>query len=390
MPCQLTYLLGRHPNPGETFIQREIDALRRRGWSLDVVSLAGASAIPACNRDKWPQEPPLPALAAATLRHALPLIFRLPLLPLQLLRRLPQTAALAQRLRATNASGIHAHFAHLPADMALLAARHAGVRFTCSVHAWDLFAQPAAATRRRLQPAAAVCACSQAAADAVRAAGIDPARIHLIHHGLPLAEYPFAWTPGNRRIVAVGRLEPKKGFDLLIHACARLRGESFACQIIGDGSQRAALGHLLRVAAAAADGRSLPVELTGPATPDEVRAAMRAADVLVLPSRRLPGNDRDGIANVLVEAMALGLPVVTTPAGAAGEVVRDRVNGRLVPPENPAALADAISALLNDPAARARLARAARATVEKDFNEEHTISQMEARVLRPQDARQLL
>lgn len=370
MPRHLTYLLGTHPCVSETFIQREIDALRRCGWLIDVVSLHGNSALPrhAANA----------SLAAATLRHALPLIFRLPRLPLQLLRLLPQTTALAQRLQSTQTPGIHAHFAHLPADIALLAARHAGVRFTCSVHAWDVFAQPAAAIRHRLQPAAAVCACSQAAVDAVVAAGVEARRVHMIRHGLPLAEYTFSPATGNRRILAVGRLEPKKGFDLLIAACAQLRSVPFSCQIVGEGSQRRPLEQLI-----ARHDLTDIVSLPGAATPDEVRAAMRAADVLVLPSRRLASGDCDGVANVLIEAMALGIPVVTTAAGAAGEVVRDGINGRLVPPENAAALATAIRALLDNPAICASLTRAARATVEADFNEERTITQMEDIFPRP-------
>ena len=371
MPATLTYLLGTHPSASETFIQREIDALRRRGWPIDVASLRGESALAKPSREAV--RPPVGALAAAALRHALPLIFHLPRLPFQLLRHLPQTAALVQRIRATRSAGVHAHFAHLPVDIALLAARHIGVCFTCSVHAWDVFAQPPAAIRRRLQPAAAVCACSRAAADAVRAAGIDARRIHLIRHGLPLAEYAFAPTRGTRRIVAVGRLEPKKGFDLLIAACARLRGAHVSCGIIGEGSERRRLEHLIAVHNLAGI-----VSLRGAAAPDEVRAAMRAADVLALPSRRLAGGDRDGVANVLIEAMALGTPVVTTTAGAAGEVVRDGVNGRLIPPENAEALAAAIGALLDDSATRLRLAHAARKKVEAEFDEEYAIAQMEA------------
>ncbi|MEI8241807.1 MAG: glycosyltransferase [bacterium] len=360
----------------ETFIGREIEALRRRGWILDVASLRGRSALAG--------QAPCGPLVAAALRHALPLLFRLPRLPIQLLRHLPQAAALAQQLRATRSAGIHAHFAHLPADIALLAARHAGVRFTCSVHAWDVFAQPPAAIRRRLLPAAAVCACSQAAADAVCAAGIDARRVHRIRHGLPLPEFVFAPDRAQRRVLAVGRLEPKKGFDLLIDACARLRGTAFSCQIIGEGSQRRPLEQRI-----AAHGVADCVTLRGAVTPDEVRRAMRAADMLVLPSRRLPDGDCDGVANVLIEAMALGTPVITTAAGAAGEVIQDGVNGRLVPPEDAELLAAAIGELLKDSAACGRLARAGRRTIEASFDEAQTITQLEAVLREPVPGRPL-
>jgi glycosyltransferase involved in cell wall biosynthesis len=374
----ITYVVGRYPAASETFIAREVAALRRRGWTLEVVPLydADTSGRPAAG-DAAP--PASGRLAVAAVRHALPLMLRLPRLPWQLLRHLPQLAALIRQVRAGGAMGIHAHFAHLPADIALLAARATGVRFTCSVHAWDVFAQPAAALRRRLQPAAGVCACSHAAAEKLLDAGLSAERVHLIHHGLPLADYRFNPAPRpGRQILAVGRLETKKGFDLLLAACARLPPHSYTCRIIGEGSQRRSLEQL-----AATLGVQEHVTLTGSAAPEATRQAMEAAALLVLPSRRLPDGDRDGIANVLLEAMALGTPVLTTPAGAAAEIIHDGRNARLVPPDAPEALAAAIQAELDtSPDARAGRIRAARATIEAEFDEEQTIPRLEA-VLRP-------
>ena len=441
MPHRLTYLLDTHPCASETFIQREIDALRQRGWDVAVASLRGDSALPSgpCLSS---------ALAASMVRHALLLLPHLPRLLPSLLRRLPQATALARRVSASDSAGIHAHFAALPADIGLLVARHTRRPFTCSVHAWDVFAQPAAAIRRRLAPAAAVAACSQAAADAVRAAGVDPRRVHLVRHGLPLADYPFDAAPRTAGfILGVGRLEPKKGFDTLIEACLLLpeRKIPFTCHIVGDGSQRRQLERLVRrygldtacqatgdrsqepgsecsVFSVQCSDSSLPpasshhppqsasfaqsvaplhspttyhppftthhtVFLLGSLTPAAVREAMRAASVLVLPSRQLANGDRDGVANVLVEAMALGTPVITTAAGAAGELVIDGVNGRLVPPDDPAALAAALAALLADDATRRRLTLAARRTVEMQFDDATTITQLENVLLSALDLR---
>ncbi len=373
MPPAITYVLGTYPCPSETFIAREIAALRRRGWALDVVSLQGAAALTApTNQDK---PCPIGALAVAALRQTLPLFFHLPRLPLQLLRHLPQAAALIQRVRASGTTGIHAHFAHLPADVALLAARQTHTRFTCSVHAWDVFAQPVAVLRRRLLPAMAICACSQAAVNRVLAAGIPATRTHLIRHGIPLAEYPFSAAPREgRQILAVGRLESKKGFDLLLAACAQLPPRSFTCQIIGEGAQRRQLEQLI-----AAYNLQGAVTLPGGATPETIRRAMQAATVLVLPSRRLASGDQDGVANVLLEAMALGTPVITTTASAAGEVIQDGRNGCLVPADQPNALAAAIRELLDTPPQeRAARAQTARTTVAAAFDEEQTIARLES------------
>jgi glycosyltransferase involved in cell wall biosynthesis len=114
------------------------------------------------------------------------------------------------------------------------------------------------------------------------------------------------------------------------------------------------------------------VRFHGRLAPDAVRRLMASASLLVLPSRRMPDGDRDGIANVLIEAMALGVPVVTTTAGAAEEVVGDRLTGRLVPPDDVPALAAAIDELLGDAEQRGRLAQAARTTVETYFDSRST------------------
>jgi glycosyltransferase involved in cell wall biosynthesis len=174
-------------------------------------------------------------------------------------------------------------------------------------------------------------------------------------------------------LLAVGRLVPKKGFDTLVAACRLLaaRHVAFTCRIVGDGPERAALERSIR---AAGLGTRVCVEPALP--PDRVLARIAAATLLVLPSRRLRNGDRDGFANVLTEAMAAGTPVVTTTAGAAGELIVDGRNGRLVPPDDPAALADALAALLADAPARARLAAAARRTVDEKLDEQTEISKL--------------
>ena len=100
----------------------------------------------------------------------------------------------------------------------------------------------------------------------------------------------------------------------------------------------------------------------------QLRRHLSRATLLALPSRQLPSGDRDGIANVLLEAMALGVPVITTTAGAAGEIITHRHNGLLVPPEDIPALRHALQTLLSNLPLRTQLSQAARATVEKNFN----------------------
>jgi glycosyltransferase involved in cell wall biosynthesis len=111
---------------------------------------------------------------------------------------------------------------------------------------------------------------------------------------------------------------------------------------------------------------------------EEIRARLMTARAVALPSRRAADGDRDGIANILVEAMAIGTPIVTTEAGAAGEIIADRLNGRLVPPDDPDALAGALDELLRSKDTAHVLSRAARATVESRFDAEKNIAALEA------------
>ena len=168
--------------------------------------------------------------------------------------------------------------------------------------------------------------------------------MHLVYHGLSAdftrlleQDRPRPETNGHLRVLGVGRLVAKKGFDTLVDACALLdaRGVPFEALIVGqddkDGAQLRA--HIER--------SGVPVALPGPVGPAELLDEYRRAGALCMPSRLLP-NDRDGIPNVLVEAMAAGAPVVASNVSGIPELVEDEVNGLLVAPDDPQALADAL------------------------------------------------
>jgi glycosyltransferase involved in cell wall biosynthesis len=166
-------------------------------------------------------------------------------------------------------------------------------------------------------------------------------------------------------VLGVGRLVAKKGFDTLIDACAELhaRGVPFEARIVGQDDRD---GDALRRRIATL---GVPVELPGPIGPAELLDEYRRAGALAMPCRLLP-NDRDGIPNVLVEAMAAGAPVVATNVSGIPELVRHEVNGLLVEPDAPEQLADALTRLHHDPELAERLTRAARATVQDRFDGE--------------------
>jgi glycosyltransferase involved in cell wall biosynthesis len=154
----------------------------------------------------------------------------------------------------------------------------------------------------------------------------------------------------------VGRLVEKKGFDDLLHACAQLAssGRRFRCDVYGEGPARADLETLRDRL-----GLAEVVRFRGARTQDEVLAAYHGADLFVLTPRVTADGDRDGVPNVLIEAMACGLPVVSTPVGGVPELVSHGADGFLVPARDPAALAACVGDLLDDDEARGSVGAAA-------------------------------
>jgi glycosyltransferase involved in cell wall biosynthesis len=195
-------------------------------------------------------------------------------------------------------------------------------------------------------------------AQAVRARGVAPERVRVVPNAVALDGPRARPVPpgGAPLIVAGGRLHEKKGFDILIRAVAdlRARGIAAACRIAGEGPERARLEAL--IAELALGGR---VTLAG--WTDDMPGFLAKGDVFAFPSYQ------EGFPLVLLQAMAVGLPIVSSAIDGPNEMLAQDGSGLLVPPGDPVALAGALVALLADPARAARLAAAARGVVEHDF-----------------------
>lgn len=280
-----------------------------------------------------------------------------------------QAVLLAVEAKRTGITHLHAHFATTATSVARIAARLAEITYTFTAHAKDIFHESVRLDdlRRKCEDASAVVTVSDFnLAYLRRVLGVASVHVQRVYNGLDLATFPFAApTARQRRILAIGRLVEKKGFDDLVAACAILagRGVHFECDIVGGGEQEPVLRDLI-----ARQGLAGRVSLLGPRPQREVKQLLQAAAVFAAPCVTATNADQDGLPTVLLEAMALGAPCVSTDVTGIPEIVRHDTTGLRVPQRAPAALADALERLLDDAGLRTRLAAAARTLVETDFD----------------------
>ena len=294
-------------------------------------------------------------------------------------KELLQAVALSDELLAAgDVRHLHAHFAHGTTTVTWLASAITGLPFSFTGHAKDIYApklNPAGLLRRKLRAARFAVTCTEANLEHLRAIAPD-ATVHRVYHGLN-ADFSrllagtvngHAPEPDAVRLLGVGRLVPKKGFDVVVDACGLLsrRGVPFQATIVGPDDD-AGPGLRRRIAELGLGDR---IRLQGQMSQAELLGEYRRASAFCLPCRVLDDGDRDGIPNVLVEAMASGAPVVTTPISGIPEIVRDGVNGLLVAPDDPEALADAIVRLREDRELARRISHEAQATVQREFDGE--------------------
>ena len=386
-PPRLLYVVSLFPCWSETFIVREIATLIAAGADVRILSLKAPyekmvqpDAERLLDRVRHPLPGPTAVLARTRAFAAHPRVLASAMAEVSraLLRRPVDLAksfeAIARGveqldwIRSFDPDVIHAHWGTFPSTVAWVLSRILGKPFGFTCHAHDIFVNNHL-LKQKLESAAVPVTISKFNVEwlADRATPRARDRLRIVHCGVDLASFPFDGSrqPVAGDLLAVGRLDPIKGFDVLVDALGELAksGRRFRCRIIGSGPLEADLRARID-----RHGIADRVELLGARPQAEVRAALNAAAVFVLPSVVTATGDRDGIPVSLMEAMALGTPVVSTRVSGIPELIDHGREGLLVPEKDAPALANAIGRLLDDPDLGPRMARAARAKVEREFD----------------------
>lgn len=412
---EIGYILKGYPRTSETFITNEMFLLEQAGLRLSIFSLkmlegqkrhgvvgkinAPVNYLPETTPSEESALPVwlwlnLPRFAAIHWR-----LFRLR--PGIYLRTLFEVVAMCARYRQRSfikeflqagfialrvlESGsirhLHAHFCHTSTTVTMLASRLCGLPFSFTAHAKDIYREdmnPGDLLSVKLRRASFAVTCTQANQIYLDRFRSPQTSLHTIYHGLDLSLF----TPSGKcpppipLILSVGRMVEKKGFTFLVEACRLLkdRGCEFECRIVGGTDQHAETIRQTIERLNLAD----TVTLHTAVTQEELRGIYEQATIFALPCQVTENGDRDGIPNVLVEAMAMKLPVISTDISGIPELITHRANGLLVPQKDSAALANAMEELLRDPELRSNLAIAAREKVCRDFDAGQNILALKA------------
>lgn len=389
------YVLKKFPRLSETFVLNEILGVERSGLEVSVFSLRPPddeprhsalsevrASVSVVERGEGSSLGAL--LARITSERGDDVADRVAAfvgkLPVDRQRRLvAQALAIATDVEARGITHLHAHFVTIAAHTAYVVHLLTGVSFTCTAHAKDIyrhgidrdvFTEVVMAARSLVT----VCHANERH---IRAELVtDPSLpIDVIANGLPLDMLPTADASISREqfVLAVGRLVEKKGFDILIDACGLLRdtGRAVRCVIAGGGDE------FDRLTAQVAE-RDLGglVELLGPVTRDRVIDLMRRAALLAVPCVTGADGNRDALPTVVLEAMAVGLPVVATPVGGIEEMIQHDVEGIIVAERDVQGLAAAITSLVDDAPMHARMSAAGPARVAAEFTQDATLPRL--------------
>lgn len=386
LPGPIAYLTGEYPRATDTFIQREVAALRKHGIEVLTCSVRTTGS----EHHVGPEQREEAANTFYILAHARS--------PLTLLRshaaalvrspgRYFKTLALALRTGAPGAKAmlyqlfyfveavvlaehltrnrvihLHNHIATASCTVAMLASEVSAIPYSFTIHGPGIFFEPMQWRIDEKTARARFVACISDFCRSQVMMFSDAehwSKLHIVHCGIQPDRYDQQVKRDGHRLLFIGRLAGVKGVPVLFEALEKIIADfpELHLTLIGDGPER----HQLE-AEAKSRGLSHVVEFAGYRSQAEVAEALQETDILVLPSFA------EGVPVVLMEAMAARVPVITSRVAGIPELVNDGQSGILVPPGDVESLAAAIAQLLHDPERRGRMGEAGRAKVVAEFN----------------------
>lgn len=426
---RIGYVLKQFPTLSETFILNEVLGLEQQGVPLEIFSLerpleeprhgglkkvhTPVTYLPEDGLPEWPigegrygegtfQERPFKEWFQGDRGKRIPELFAFPQVLTKLTKQvrnvedflifaaqvkvIPQAIALAALARLKGVEHFHAHFGQKATTVAMLASRLTGIPYSFTAHAYDIYddliVDQELLKEKVRQARFVVTICDYNRRVLTTLYGQKAAKkIVRIYNGIDIAQ--FRPDPSVKRqpdlILAVGRLVVKKGFRDLVRACRFLQDKkiSFRCLIVGEGEERESLTQQI-----SALGLKDRVTLLGAQAQEEVLKLMREAAVLVLPCVVSPTGNQDGLPSVLIEALAVELPAISTTLSGIPEIIEHGRTGLLVPPGDSMSLASTIEQVFGNPGLRERLARAGLRKVRAQFDIRKTAMALRSHLVR--------
>lgn len=388
------YILKGYPRISETFISNEILLLEELGFSIRLFSMrhpretfchdsvkrikAPVDYLPTELLDEFHRLlPPNLFLAAKS-----PLRYRKAMAlagerfrrnkKLATLKHLLQAGYMTNRflLNEPDIGHLHGHFAHSPTSVTMFASILSGLPFSFTAHAKDIYTSNPAQLKEKIENAGFVVTCTRHNSEFLKQlAGSNSTPIHCVYHGIDLQLFNQQVSTTKAQppytLLTIARMTEKKGLPDLYRALFLLKqkGLDFKHTLIGDGDDRDKIRTLIKEL-------DLQNECTclGTRTHTEVLEQFRHTDLFILACRIAESGDRDGIPNVLVESLAMGVPAISTNVSAIPEILKHGETGYTIEPGNPALMAESIEKMLVDTDLRSRISEQGRAWVHNEFD----------------------
>jgi colanic acid/amylovoran biosynthesis glycosyltransferase len=396
---QIVYIVEKFPSPTEYFILNEILALEKRDFNIYILALKkpktdtrvsgsdhlkasiiylpeyfSARLLPAIFFKYYKENKRI--LTDSLCDHSLGIktIFKN-------IRYLAIAQYFVKKIRKIDICHIHAHFAFYTTDVAYFVSKILKLKYSFTAHAQDIFLNKKNILKK-IESASFVITCTKYNQTFLNQLTESKylSKIHCVYHGVGvndkhiISQHSEIFNDNKIHILSVSRLVEKKGIIYLLQAIEILinKGIKVNCTIIGDGPLKKEL-----IKFSFRKGLSNYVEFKGTKTREEVFNYLPFADIFILPCIVAANGDRDGLPNVLIEAMIMGIPVITTNISAIPELIENEVTGLLVPEKNEAAIVDAVLKLYGDSVLYSKIVNKGKEVVMKNFNNQYSTNKME-------------